>query len=155
VDGYVYDVNATPKTEVARLTKITVKKVWNSDASTEAEDSVTVQLLKDGRVIETATLSAKNNWQIVFDNMPESDAYSVKEVDVPKGFTATQGFPGQGEKGHLRRRSSFPPSPGKVVVTYLFLLPQPRYPLGWAPHIPPTNPNLKHIPNPHFFRHPP
>lgn len=89
VDGYVYDVNATPKTEVARLTKITVKKVWNTDASTEAEDSITVQLLKDGRVIETATLSAKNNWQIVFDNMPESDAYSVKEVDVPKGFTAT------------------------------------------------------------------
>lgn len=86
---YVYEVNASPKTEVARLTSITIKKVWNTDASTEAADSVTVQLLKNGNVVKTAILNAQNNWQITYANMPESDAYSVKEVDVPKGFTAT------------------------------------------------------------------
>ena len=37
-EGYVYEVNASPKTEVARLTSITIKKVWNTDASTEAAD---------------------------------------------------------------------------------------------------------------------
>ena len=31
----------------------------------------------------------QNNWQVIYSDMPESDAYSVKEVDVPKGFTAT------------------------------------------------------------------
>ena len=87
--GYVYEVNATPKTDVMRLASVTIKKVWNTDASTAAADSVTVQLLKDGNVIETATLSAANNWQITYTDMPESDAYSVKEVNVPKGFTAT------------------------------------------------------------------
>ena len=88
-EGYVYDVNASPKTEVARLTDITIKKVWNTDKSTEAADSVTVQLLRNGNVVKTATLNAQNNWQVTYSDMPESDAYSVKEVDVPKGFTAT------------------------------------------------------------------
>ena len=89
-DGeYLYDVNASPKTEVTRLTSITIKKVWNTDKSTEAEDSVTVQLLRNGNVIKTAILNVQNNWQITYSDMPESDAYSIKEVDVPKGFTAT------------------------------------------------------------------
>ena len=88
-DGYVYDVNASPKTEVSRLTTITIKKVWNTDASTETADSVTVQLLKNENVVKTGILNAQNNWQVTYADMPESDAYSVKEVDVPKGFTAT------------------------------------------------------------------
>ena len=88
-DGYVYEVNASPKTEVARLTSITIKKVWNTDASTEAADYVTVQLLRNGNVIKTATLNAQNNWQVTYTGMPESDAYSIKEINVPKGFTAT------------------------------------------------------------------
>ena len=88
-DGYVYDVNASPKTEVAKLTSITIKKVWNTDASTEAADHVTVQLLKNGNVVQTATLNAQNNWQVTYTDMPESDGYSIQEIDVPKGFTAT------------------------------------------------------------------
>ncbi len=86
---YVYEVNASPKTEVARLTSVTIKKVWNTDGSTEATDRVTVQLLKNGNVVKTAILNAQNNWQVTYADMLESDAYSVKEVDVPKGFTAT------------------------------------------------------------------
>lgn len=86
---YVYDVNASPKTEVSKLTSITIKKVWNTDKSTKKTESVTVQLLKDGNVVKTATLSTDNNWQIIYNDMPESDAYSIKEVDIPKGFTAT------------------------------------------------------------------
>lgn len=85
---YLYDVNASPKTEVAKLTSITIKKVWNTDTSNIA-DSVTVQLLKNGNVVKTAILNAQNNWQVTYIDMPESDAYTVKEVDVPKGFTAT------------------------------------------------------------------
>lgn len=88
-DGYVYEVNATPKTEVAKLVPITIKKVWNTDASAKAADSVTVQLRRKGKVVKTAILNEENNWQIVYDDMPESDEYSIKEVDVPKGFTAT------------------------------------------------------------------
>ena len=89
-DGsYVYDVNASPKTEVTKLISITIRKVWNTDESTEAADSVTVQLLRNGNVVETATLNDANNWQITYTDMPESDAYSIEEVNIPKGFTAT------------------------------------------------------------------
>ena len=87
--GYVYDVNASPKTDIAKLTDITIKKVWNTDVSTNATNSVTVQLLRDGVVVETATLSAQNNWQVTYADMHESDVYSIAEVNVPKGFTAT------------------------------------------------------------------
>ena len=88
-DGYVYDVNASPKTDIAKLTDITIKKVWNTDPSTKTADSVTIQLLRDGVIVETATLSAQNNWQAIYTDMPESDVYSIVEVNVPKGFTAT------------------------------------------------------------------
>ena len=88
-DGYVYAVNASPKTEVAKLTSITIQKVWNTNASTKAADRVTVQLLRGGKVVQTAVLNESNNWQVTYTNMPESDAYSIKEVNVPKGFTAT------------------------------------------------------------------
>ena len=88
-DGYVYAVNASPKTEVAKLTSVTIKKVWNTDASTKAVDSVTVQLLRNDKVVQIAVLNESNNWQVTYTNMPESDAYSIKEVNVPKGFTAT------------------------------------------------------------------
>lgn len=88
-DGFVYDVNASPKTEVTKLIPITIRKVWNTDDSTEAADSVTVQLLRNGKVVETATLSEANNWKITYTDMPESDAYSIEEVNIPKGFTAT------------------------------------------------------------------
>ena len=88
-DGYIYDVNATPKTEVAKLTDITIKKVWNTDASSKTTDSVTINLLRDGKIVQTAVLNESNKWQVTYTDMPESDAYTIEEVDVPKGFTAT------------------------------------------------------------------
>lgn len=89
-DGeYVYEVNASPKTDVARLTSITVKKVWNTDEAAKTADSVTVQLLQGGNVVKTAILNEQNNWQVTYTDMAESDAYSINETDVPEGFTAT------------------------------------------------------------------
>lgn len=88
-DGYVYDVNASPKTEVARLTTITIKKVWNTSGGTGGTEAVTIDLLRNGNVVRTATLDKDNNWQVIYTDMPESDAYSIKEVNIPKGFTAT------------------------------------------------------------------
>ena len=88
-DGYVYDVNATPKTDIEKLCSITIKKTWNTDSYAKIPDSITVELLRDDTVVETATLSSGNNWQTTYTDMPESDSYSIKEVNVPAGFTAT------------------------------------------------------------------
>ena len=88
-NGYEYHVDASPKTEVARLTSVTIKKVWNTGTTVGLPASVTVQLLRDEEVLETAVLNEQNSWQTIYEDMPVSDAYSIKEVDVPKGYTAT------------------------------------------------------------------
>ena len=88
-NGYQYDVDASPKTDVVRLVDITIKKVWNTDKSTAIPQDVTVQLLRNEELVQTATLNEKNDWQVMYADMPESDAYSIVEVNVPKGFTAT------------------------------------------------------------------
>ena len=87
--GFAYDVDASPKTEAAKLVSITLRKVWNTDSSTPLPNSVTVQLLRHGEPVQTATLSKENDWHVTYTGLPESDGYSVKEVNVPKGFTAT------------------------------------------------------------------
>ena len=86
---YTYDVKAFPKIDVEKLTSITIKKVWNTDASAEKTDKVMVQLLLHGSVIETATLREDNQWQVTYENLPESDGYSIVETNIPRGFTAT------------------------------------------------------------------
>ena len=93
--GLQYHVDATPKTDIVRLVDITVKKVWNTDKTAAVPGSVTVQLLRHGEVVETATLNEANRWQVTYQNLPESDGYSVKEINVPKGYTPTYA-----QKGH-------------------------------------------------------
>jgi hypothetical protein len=87
--GLKYDVDASPKTDVARLINVTVKKIWNTDSSTPLPNSVTVQLLHYEELVQTAILSKENDWQLTYTGLPESDGYSIKEVNIPKGFTAT------------------------------------------------------------------
>ena len=86
---YNYEINASPKTDTEKLVDITIKKVWNTDESTPITDSVTIQLLRNGNLVATAILSEQNSWQMRFLDMPQSDAYSVLEAEVPQGFTAT------------------------------------------------------------------
>jgi len=86
---FEYDVDASPKADVVRLVSITLKKVWNTDEFSEIPDSVTVQLLREGMIVKTAFLNKDNHWQVTYHDMPESDGYSLEEVNIPKGFTAT------------------------------------------------------------------
>lgn len=87
--GYQYHVDASPKTDVVRYADITVKKVWNTGSTSGIPASVKVQLLRGSEVVETAVLSARNNWQITYRGLPESDSYSIEELNVPQGYTAT------------------------------------------------------------------
>ena len=86
---YIYDVNASPKTEVAKLVDITVKKVWNTDETVKVPEKVTVELLRSGVKVGSATLTKENSWKATFYDMPASDSYSIVETDIPKGYTAT------------------------------------------------------------------
>lgn len=85
---WIYDIDATPKTDIVRLVDITVKKVWNDDSKHRPE-SVTVQLRNGDTVIDTITLKEENGWSHTWTGQPKSDAWSVKEINVPKGYIAS------------------------------------------------------------------
>lgn len=84
-----YDVNASPKTDVVKEVDITIKKVWNTGKTSQIPGSVTIRLFRDGETVSNSILNADNNWQVVLEDMPASDGYSVQEMNVPLGYTAT------------------------------------------------------------------
>ena len=47
------------------------------------------RLLKDEIVIETVTLNKENNWEYKWEQIEASDEYSVKEINIPEGYTPT------------------------------------------------------------------
>lgn len=89
-DGaYVYDVDASPKAGVYSLVDITVKKVWNDGNNTTGRPgSITVTLYRAKEAVETATLSSANSWSHTWQDLEESDSYSVAESAV-SGYTAS------------------------------------------------------------------
>lgn len=86
-NGYVYDVDASPKTEFEKLVSISIEKIWKASKNEKIPLEVQIQLLKDNEVVETAVLNEKNNWKIVYNNLQKSDTYSVKEINIPEGYT--------------------------------------------------------------------
>lgn len=94
-DGYTADItgNGTVITitnthTVPNTTGLTVNKVWDDDADADGirPSSVDVQLLADGTVIDTVTLSEANSWRHTWSNLEVGPDYSVEEVNVPDGY---------------------------------------------------------------------
>ena len=72
---------------------VDVTKNWVGPAT----DSVTIKLLADGAEIESAVLTAADNWMHTFSNLPKYAAdgheivYTVDEYDVPSYIKAIEG----------------------------------------------------------------
>ena len=84
VDGYVIE-----NPHVPAVTNVSVSKVWNDsdDMDHIRPVSITVELLADGEVIKTATLSEDNDWKFVFSDLPvnkdgKAISYTIKELSV-------------------------------------------------------------------------
>ena len=70
-------------------------KVWDDQNNNDRKrpTSIQVQLMYDGNVYDTVTLSETNHWTYTWTELPKySDVaanteyvYTVKEVDVPAG----------------------------------------------------------------------
>lgn len=85
---WTYDINAIPKTDIISLINIIVEKKWDNTINNIPKE-VTIQLLKDNQVIDTIKLNDKNNWTYTWFDFEISDNYSVKEINIPKGYTDT------------------------------------------------------------------
>ena len=112
-DGHeiVYTVDETPVTDYIKAisgdaangftitntitgkVNIPVTKVWVGPAT----DSVTIKLLADGAEVESAVITAAENWMHTFSNLPKYAAdgheivYTVDEYDVPSYVKAIEG----------------------------------------------------------------
>lgn len=76
-------------------TSVTVNKVWNdqNDQDGNRPGSVTVNLLANGEQADSVILTANNNWEHTFEELPEMEdgemiEYTVEEVSVPDGYTS-------------------------------------------------------------------
>ena len=91
-DGeWVFTVTAMPKISNSRLEfdkDVTVRKIWNDDGKNRPE-SISVQLLSGNEVLDTVSLSDKNGWMHTWTELDSGKVYSVKETDVPEGYTVT------------------------------------------------------------------
>ena len=70
------------------------EKVWHATAGADLP-SVEVNLLRDGVVVDSATVSAANNWKYAFNDLAKYDeagthtyAYTVEEASIPQGFSS-------------------------------------------------------------------
>lgn len=83
---WVYDIKANPKTEIYKVIDVIIEKKWNSH-NEDLPKEVTIELYDDELLIDSIKLNKNNDWTYTFENMKLSDKYSVKEVNIPKGYT--------------------------------------------------------------------
>ena len=91
-----YDVLISPKfsktpedSPGSRYVERKVLKVWKDGEGGNRPQSIRVQLLKNGKVEETVTLSAKNNWRYSWDNLDAAEEWQVVEKETPEGYKVT------------------------------------------------------------------
>ncbi len=68
---------------------VTVKKVWKLDDGGKAAELVTVALLQDGKLYATAELTGDNGWQHTWNGLDSRYNWTVEELNIPNGFTAS------------------------------------------------------------------
>ena len=75
--------------EAYNESQLSVRKVWSDGNANHANDSITVNLLKDGRVEKSQVLNAENGWAYTFDRLLEGHTWTVEEASVPAGYTVS------------------------------------------------------------------
>lgn len=92
------DVKYT-KTFVTEYQDVTVKKVWSDGNYSKRPGNVTIQLLRDGSVLDTITLNASNSWSYTWNDLTstyegengekKTYSYTVNETKVASGYTVS------------------------------------------------------------------
>ncbi|WP_148662495.1 Cna B-type domain-containing protein, partial [Bacillus mycoides] len=89
-----YDITNTKIGE----TKVEGTKTWNDNNATNRPSSVKVDLLQNGKVIDTKEVTAATNWKYTFEKIPTYDTngvvyiYTVKEQPVDGYKSEVKGY---------------------------------------------------------------
>jgi uncharacterized surface anchored protein len=101
VPGYATTINGfdITNTHTTETTSVSGKKTWadNNNQDGQRPDQITVHLLGNGKEVGKATVTAKDNWQYSFGNLPKYEngkaiVYTIQEDKVPGYATTTNGF---------------------------------------------------------------
>ena len=68
--------------------EVSVEKRFEEDEDQNRPESIPVTLFRDGTMVETATLSAENEWTYAW-TVPMGFSYTVDETEVPRGYEKT------------------------------------------------------------------
>ncbi|PJZ22880.1 cell wall anchor protein, partial [Bacillus cereus] len=90
VEGYKSKVNGydITNTKVGE-TKVEGTKTWKDDNATDRPSTIKVDLLQNGKVVDTKEVTAETNWKYTFEKLQAYDAngaaykYEVKEQAIP------------------------------------------------------------------------
>ncbi|MDQ8815701.1 Cna B-type domain-containing protein, partial [Streptococcus ruminantium] len=100
VDGYETKVEGTniTNTHTPETTQVSGTKTWNdnNDQDGKRPKSITVNLLADGKVVQSQEVTATNNWEYTFTDLPKyangkEIVYTVEEVKVDGYETKVEG----------------------------------------------------------------
>lgn len=83
---WIYNINALPKVDIYKVIDLVVEKKWNT-ISKNIPKYVNIELYKGEELIDTIELSEENNWTYTFEGIEKSDKYTIKEINLPKGYT--------------------------------------------------------------------
>lgn len=84
-----------PVDPVVETVNVNVTKVWDDNNNAKRPETVSVQLLADGKACgDVVELSDKGDWFYVWNELAKCDdngkeiVYTVQEVNIPEGYTA-------------------------------------------------------------------
>ena len=103
IDGYTSETVQTSannftitNTHTPETTEVSGTKVWddNDDQDGLRPDSIVVNLLANGEVVASQTVTADNDWNYAFTDLPKYDngneiVYTVGEATTPDGYTSS------------------------------------------------------------------
>ncbi|GAA0441455.1 hypothetical protein GCM10008983_18270 [Lentibacillus halophilus] len=99
VPGYDSEVNGYDITNTKVETKsINVTKSWLDDNANDRPESVTVDLLQNGNVLDTVDVTADDDWSYTFNNLEAYDdngiayEYSIQENNIDGYKTTIDGY---------------------------------------------------------------
>ncbi|MEJ3741655.1 Cna B-type domain-containing protein, partial [Bacillus tropicus] len=93
-DVHGYDITNTKVGE----TKVEGTKTWNDNNATDRPSTIKVDLLQNGKVVETKEVTAETNWKYMFEKLQAYDAagkaykYEVKEQAVEGYKSKVNGY---------------------------------------------------------------
>ncbi|WP_242230243.1 Cna B-type domain-containing protein, partial [Bacillus cereus group sp. BfR-BA-01329] len=99
VAGYESKVNGTDITNTkVGETKVEGTKTWRDDNATDRPTMIKVDLLQNGKVVDTKEVTAETNWKYTFEKLQAYDAkgkaykYEVKEQPVAGYESKVKGY---------------------------------------------------------------